>query len=878
MAIDPEEHRRTEGRAPETASRVSAPLRAHSVAIPFAVRPASDTARLAPGARKRAAAQDLWARWASWIVSIGAVIFSLIATGGYLYHRGQLAEIAAEHLRLMVTGPARLATDIVQHYTVRTTTVTGEALPAQIEFAVYGPGDELLTAHKETADERGEVHVALRPESRWPAKVRLVTVATYSSRTERAETELAVVSPGHRTALSVFPPVCRGGETLYYRSLSLACDSLSVDRELPIRFEIRDPQGSLLPDSVHEGLTDHGTGWGQFTLPSQATEGVYWLCATSLDDSFPAVRQPFQVRADHVAKPKPTEPPARAIRVRVRPEGGELVAGIENRVYFAAWHEDGGPAHVVGRIVDRRDQTVATVESTLEGMGSVQFQPQAGEQYYLRLDHETKSQEKHLLPPVSGNHAAVLTTGVGVIEPHAPLEFNVRASTAGLPLVAAAFCRGVHVGQQTLVTSVGANPVSIPLPEGVGGTIHLKLYLYRSHPPKLLAERLVFRRPARHLKVQAAVKEAVLRPNGTLDLPISVADEQGRPIAARLSVALCPLPVSAGALAKPNGERQKNEPQSSSVAAEQGKLGSSGSPDAGCWPMAPALLMLEDLDIFPADGVPGDLSVWRRLENILQMLSSPTEADVSQVLDLWLGALGPRPSRVGQTMTSSTQVASQGRLDYPPPMMFDNLQHLLERYQANLIAYRLNRTRILNTLTTISFFGGIGLLIFVAMLSLLNIPCGLRLWGPSLGVAAACILIGAVLSNPERLKRNPGGDVAFTACEAWKSPSLEIAPPPTKAPRSGDTLRPFSSRLVAGKGPPPKTDPDGGTNVILWEPLIQTDASGRASVRIKLPATDGGFQILLDAYADGGRLGSLCLPLPQKAEPAPKPARTAASP
>ena len=43
------------------------------------------------------------------------------------------------------------------------------------------------------------------------------------------------------------------------------------------------------------------------------------------------------------------------------------------------------------------------------------------------------------------------------------------ASAAGLPLVAVAFCRGIQVGQATLVTNVGANPVSIPLVDDADG-------------------------------------------------------------------------------------------------------------------------------------------------------------------------------------------------------------------------------------------------------------------------------------------------------------------------------------------------------------------------------------------------------------------------
>ena len=50
------------------------------------------------------------------------------------------------------------------------------------------------------------------------------------------------------------------------------------------------------------------------------------------------------------------------------------------------------------------------------------------------------------------------------------------------------------------------------------------------------------------------------------------------------------------------------------------------------------------------------------------------------------------------------------------------------------------------------FFGGLGLLLFVTMLALLKIVSGLRLWLPTVAVAACCALIGLGLMEPGRHK------------------------------------------------------------------------------------------------------------------------------
>jgi len=176
-------------------------------------------------------------------------------------------------------------------------------------------------------------------------------------------------------------------------------------------------------------------------------------------------------------------------------------------------------------------------------------------------------------------------------------------------------------------------------------------------------------------------------------------------------------------------------------------------------------------------------------------------------------------------------------------MMSDNLSGLLERFQDSLTSYRENRTRVLNTLTTLSFFGGIGLVVFVAMLSMLNIPCGLRLWGPSLGVAAACVVIGAVLMAPERLKPNREGTVPFASLDAAPvRESLRKETASKRLPPLGDA------------GPRAGGSPDSETP--LWCPSLMSDDQGRASVPIRWPGEAATYRIRVDAHTEDGRIGA----------------------
>ena len=96
--------------------------------------------------------------------------------------------------------------------------------------------------------------------------------------------------------------------------------------------------------------------------------------------------------------------------------------------------------------------------------------------------------------------------------------------------------------------------------------------------------------------------------------------------------------------------------------------------------------------------------------------------------------------------------------DQRRPSMFDNLAQIRSNYEKSLADYQADRTKTLNTLTTASFFGGLGLVLLVAMLGLMRIVSGMHLWVAAIGATTCCLIIGAILMDPGRLAT--GQDVA----------------------------------------------------------------------------------------------------------------------
>ena len=161
-------------------------------------------------------------RAANWTVGIVAAALVLISVGGYFYHRGHLAAIAAEHIRLIVTGPSTVRAGAAAEYTVSTTAISGQPLSSQVEATLLGPDGKRLRAHKETTDEHGRLQVMIPADLTLPSQVKLRVVAWRHESHEETELNLPVEPVRYVTQLALDRPLYRPGDVVHYRSVTLS--------------------------------------------------------------------------------------------------------------------------------------------------------------------------------------------------------------------------------------------------------------------------------------------------------------------------------------------------------------------------------------------------------------------------------------------------------------------------------------------------------------------------------------------------------------------------------------------------------------------------------------------------------------------------------
>ena len=100
--------------------------------------PSESTQPQAPLKGGPAAARS-FGRAANWTVGVAAAALVLISVGGYFYHREQLSAIAADHLRLIVTGPSCLQAGVAAEYMSAPRPSAASRWPPRSRWPSWGP-------------------------------------------------------------------------------------------------------------------------------------------------------------------------------------------------------------------------------------------------------------------------------------------------------------------------------------------------------------------------------------------------------------------------------------------------------------------------------------------------------------------------------------------------------------------------------------------------------------------------------------------------------------------------------------------------------------------------------------------------------------------
>jgi len=210
----------------------------------------------------------------------------------------------------------------------------------------------------------------------------------------------------------------------------------------------------------------------------------------------------------------------------IYPEGGDIVAGIQNRVYIEGKTPAQKPADMIGIVVNSTGKEVATFRTEHEGRGRFTFTPVKGETYSLRVTEPAGIKTIFKLPAVKESGVVISSTSDVT-----PREKNVVVRVAAT----AAGEYGVSLnqrGKEIAFSSVALKPnqpsdVSFTVPKSLDGVLIATVYDEQKTP---MAERLLFRQPEHNLKVKVVADHTDFIPGDRVTLRVTTTDDTGRPV------------------------------------------------------------------------------------------------------------------------------------------------------------------------------------------------------------------------------------------------------------------------------------------------------------------------------------------------------------
>jgi hypothetical protein len=175
------------------------------------------------------------------------------------------------------------------------------------------------------------------------------------------------------------------------------------------------------------------------------------------------------------------------------PEGGNLVAGLENRVAFKAADELGAGQEASGSIFDSRGSKVLDFETVHDGMGIFSFTPSSFERYSAQIEFKNGQKVSRDLPStLSEGYLLKIEQGSDSIHINVTINFDPENLDLPSDISLLAHTRGQVVYVEDGKIQNRIYKTSVPVREFPLGVAHFTLFGPFETP---LAERLVFLNP-----------------------------------------------------------------------------------------------------------------------------------------------------------------------------------------------------------------------------------------------------------------------------------------------------------------------------------------------------------------------------------------------
>ncbi|MFO0864029.1 MAG: zf-HC2 domain-containing protein [Gemmataceae bacterium] len=213
------------------------------------------------------------------------------------------------------------------------------------------------------------------------------------------------------------------------------------------------------------------------------------------------------------------------LEVEFFPEGGDLVAGIPNRVYWRVRTPQGETIRPEGHVIVLDSKSVIYDSERSQAIGKFEFVPNPNEKYSVRLTSSQETTEyKDIFASLPIRNDGVqlrVSDSVTLVGDPVTVDLQVRGGEKNL--LVAAVCRGRPVEQVRVSAKPGAAKATLQLASP--GVHRVTVFELSAAGDRPVAERLVYRLPNRSLLVKAETGTGQAAAGQKASLHLNVVDE-----------------------------------------------------------------------------------------------------------------------------------------------------------------------------------------------------------------------------------------------------------------------------------------------------------------------------------------------------------------
>jgi hypothetical protein len=348
-------------------------------------------------------------------------------------------------------------------------------------------------------------------------------------------------SPMEKVYLHLDRPHYAPGDTLWFKAYLTASDSHKPDtisKNIYVDF-LRKESGGRLEHLLLKN--QNGYSYASIKLADTLREGAYEIVAytqwmRNFSDQFFFHKEVF-LRKKYEMKGQPAEAEI-AARLEVADlqffsEGGNLVAGLQNRVAFKAVNKFGLGVDVKAFVISSHGDTVASIKSQHLGMGNFVLKPKPDEKYFAVVEKSVKATQFPLPEAVPSGY----TFFVDNLSSKDFIKVIARNNFPGKD-------RPILIGHQrgniifAFQGKTEENSFTWSLPKSeihANGIVHLTLFTKKGIPQ---CERILYHGGESPFAVSISSDKTEYGPREKINLTMHVQDAAGNPVEGTFSMAV----------------------------------------------------------------------------------------------------------------------------------------------------------------------------------------------------------------------------------------------------------------------------------------------------------------------------------------------------